>query len=246
MGSTAMRRANSSVRSARSVEGEHLRHHAEAVGLVDVDAVAGQEQLLGLAWPELPRVGEVLEPAHAEAGADDVGEDHVVGSDDQVAGPHQHQSGGVDRPVHLGDRDLAEVPPPQRVLEVVVPLLEHAALGADPGGAVHLVRGVVGVVLERRLRAHVVARREHRARSPEDHDAARVVLLGPLERLVELDQQAAVLGVAGLRPVEEDPYDRPVVVGLVLEVLVVAHHAPRRPAGEHPDPSTHGCRVLSQ
>ena len=50
-----------------------------------------------------------------------------------------------------------------------------------------------------------------------------VVGLGPQERVVELDEQAPVLGVAGVGPVQEDPHDRAVVVGLVLEELVVGH-----------------------
>src|SRR5829696_9229824 len=53
---------------------EHLADHAERVGLVDADRVAGQEQLLGLARPELPGMAEVLDAAHAESGTDDIGE----------------------------------------------------------------------------------------------------------------------------------------------------------------------------
>src|SRR5665213_4605807 len=74
--------------------------------------------------------------------ADDVGEEHVVGGDDEVAGPHQHEAGGVDRPLHLGHGDLAEVAPPQCVLEVVVPLLEHPALGTFACRPVDLHRAV--------------------------------------------------------------------------------------------------------
>ena len=92
VGSAAMRRANSSVRSAQLVGREHLAHHAEPVGLVDVDRVAGEHELLGLAGAELPRVREVLDAAHAEAGADDVGEARVLGADDQVARPHEHEA----------------------------------------------------------------------------------------------------------------------------------------------------------
>ena len=106
---------------------EDLAHHAEAVGLVGVDRVTGEHELLGLARAELPRVREVLDAAHPEAGPDDVGEDRALGRDDQVARPHQHQARGVHAAVHLGDGDLAQVPPPQRVLEEVVPLLQHEA-----------------------------------------------------------------------------------------------------------------------
>ena len=139
-----MRRANSSVRSPSSSCREDLAHHAEAVGLLDVDRVAGEHELLGLARAELPRVREVLDAAHAEAGAHDVGEDRALGRDDEVARPHQHEAGGVHAAVHLGDGDLAQVPPPQRVLEEVVPLLQHQALGALAGAAVGRLRSGAG------------------------------------------------------------------------------------------------------
>ena len=128
-----MRRANSSVRSPRAVGREDLAHHAQAVRLFDTERVAGEHELLGLSGPELPRVGEVFEAAHAEPGADDVSELRVVSGDDQIAGPHEHEAGGEHGPVHLGDRDLAEVPPPPGVLEEVVPLLQHDA-ARRPGG----------------------------------------------------------------------------------------------------------------
>jgi hypothetical protein len=206
--------------------GEDLRHHAEPVGLVDVDAVAGEHQLLGLAGAELPRVGEVLEAAHAEAGAHHVGEHHVVRADDEVAGPHEHEAGGVDGALHLGDGDLAEVAPAAGVLEVVVPLLEHPGLGPLAGGPVDLRGGVGAVLLPGLLRAHVVPGREERPGAAEDHDPAGVVGLRAHEGIVELDEQPAVLGVAGFGAVEEDPHDGAVVVGLVLQELVVGHRLP--------------------
>ena len=199
----------------------------EAVRLLDVDRVAGEHELLGLAGPELPRVREVLDAAHAEPGADDVGEACVLGRDDEVARPHEHQPGGVHRAVHLGDGDLAEVAPPQRVLEEVVPLLQHQVLGALAGAAVDRARRVL-------VRA--------RARTPptttfepmswpdenigpvaaEDHHAHGVVGLGPQERVVELDEQPAVLRVPRLGPVQHDPRDRAVVERLVGDVLVAS------------------------
>ena len=99
VGSAAIRRANSSVRSASSSAGKILLTMPELVRLLGVDGVTGEHELLGLARPELPRVCEVLDAAHAEPGADDVGEAGVVGGDDQVARPHQHQAGGVHRAV---------------------------------------------------------------------------------------------------------------------------------------------------
>ncbi len=117
---------------------EHLADHAEAVGLVGIDRVAGQEELLGPPRPELPWVGEVLHPAHAEPRPDHVGETGPFGAHDQVTGPEQHESGRVDVAVRLPDRDLAEIAPPACVLEVVVPLLEHQGLGSLACGPVDL------------------------------------------------------------------------------------------------------------
>jgi hypothetical protein len=70
---------------------------------------------------------------------DDVGERHVVGGDDEVASPHEHEPRGVHVAVHLGDRDLAEVPPTPGVVEVVVPLLEHQPLRTGTGPTVHAI-----------------------------------------------------------------------------------------------------------
>ena len=242
-----MRRANSSVRSRQLVRREDLAHHAEAVGLLGVDRVAGEHQLLGLAGAELPRVREVLDAAHAEAGADDVGEDRALGRHDEVARPHQHQPGGVHAAVHLGDGDLAQVPPPQRVLEEVVPLLQVQALGALAGAAVGdrgRVRVVASQLLPHLLAADVVARREHRSVAAEDHDPHGVVGLGPQEGLVELDQHRPVLRVPHVGPVEHDPGDRAVVERLVRDVLVfgLGHHTT---SGRNGHPTLHTVPVTA-
>ena len=102
VGSAAMRRANSRVRSASSSVGKTLLTMPEPVRLVDVERVAGEHELLGLARPELPRVREVLDAAHPEPGADHVGEARVLGRHDEVARPHEHEAGGVDRAVAPG------------------------------------------------------------------------------------------------------------------------------------------------
>ncbi len=72
-------------------------------------------------------------------------------------------------------------------------------------------------------RAHVVARREERAHAAEDDDPHVVVLLGRAEGVVELDQQAPVLGIAGVGPVEQDPDDLALLELLVPHVFVVRH-----------------------
>ena len=58
---------------------------------------------------------------------------------------------------------------------------------------------------------------------PEDDHPDVVVLLGRAEGVVELDEHAPVLGVAGVGPVEQDADDRALVVLLVLQEFVVRH-----------------------
>ncbi len=204
---------------------EDLAHHAEPVALLGVDRVAGEHELLGLARTELPRVREVLDAAHPQTRAHDIGEDRALGRDDEVARPHQHEPGRVHRTVHLGDGDLAQVPPPQRVLEEVVPLLQHQALGARARRAVDQEGRVLvrprHALLDGLRRAEVVPGREHRSVPAEDHDAHGVVGFGPEEGVVQLDQEPPVLRVAGLDAVQHDPGDHPVVERLVGDVLVV-------------------------
>src|SRR6185437_11360635 len=100
------------------------------------------QELLGPAGPELPRVGEVIDTTHAEPGPDHVGEAGALGGHDEVTGPQQHEAGGIDVTVGLPDGDLAQIPPAARVLEEVVPLLEHERLGSLPRRTVDRTGGV--------------------------------------------------------------------------------------------------------
>ena len=106
------------------------------------------------------------------------------------------------------------------------------AAGAAVDRPCRVLVGPRHVLLAADRAAEVVARREHRAVAPEDHDADGVVGLGPQERVVELDEHAAVLRVPGVDAVEHDPRDRAVVERLVGDELVlgcVGHADP--PAG---------------
>ena len=150
MGSAAIRRANSSVRSPSSSVGKILLTIPSRCASSTSMRVAREHQLLGLAGPELPRVREVLHAAHPQPRADHVGEPRVLGRHDQVARPHEHEAGRVDGAVHLRDRDLAQVAPALGVLEEVVPLLEHPVLGALAGTAVDRERGVLVGAARRR------------------------------------------------------------------------------------------------
>ena len=66
-------------------------------------------------------------------------------------------------------------------------------------------------------------RGEQRAGAAEDHHPHGVVLLGLPEGVVELDEHAAVLGVARVGPVEQDANDLAVLELLVLHEFVLRH-----------------------
>jgi len=56
-----------------------------------------------------------------------------------------------------------------------------------------------------------VTGREDWASASENHDAHLVIGFGPQERVVQLDEQAAILRVSALLPVEHDPRNTPIV-----------------------------------
>ena len=64
---------------------------------------------------------------------------------------------------------------------------------------------------------------KHLSDAAENHDSDRVVGLGTQERVVELDEEAAILRVARLRTVQHDPCDPALVDGLVGDELGVDH-----------------------
>ena len=204
--------------------GKDLGHHAEAVCLVGVDRITGQQKLFGLSRAEFPRVGEVLDTRHAHPYRNDVAELRVVGGDDQVTCPNQHQPSRDGIALHLRDGDLAQIPPPAGVFEEEVPLLQIGALcDAAHGRAVRSKCRVLcrsGFAFEERLlRSQVVARGEVLAATGQDHHAHVVVGFGPAERLVQLHEQRARLRVLGLGTVEPDTNDPPLVQGLVGHLL---------------------------
>src|SRR4029077_9356207 len=98
---------------------------------------------------------------------------------------------------------------------------------AHPGTGVDLHCGVLvragGPFGDRFLRPEVMARGEDRADATENDDADLVVALGCEERVVEFDEQPAILGVASPRPVEHDPSDQTFVERLIRDVPVISH-----------------------
>ena len=202
------------------VERKDLRHHTQPVRLIGIDRIAGQQKLFRLARAELPRVCEVFDTRHAQPGRDHVTELGVVGGDDQVARPDQHQAGRDGVALHLGDGDLAQITPTDGVLEVVVPLLQVERLDhAGACRAVHPETRMLGragrALLEGGVRPEIMTGGEVLAARGENDDPHVVVGLGLAERVVELDQQRAVLSIVFSRPVQPDPRDPALVKGLV-------------------------------
>ena len=148
---------------------EHLAHHAELVRLVDRDRVAGEHAAPWSCGRRTPTGGRSTRRRTCRGGC----RRRRRRSCPRRATMRSHAHISM-RPaaytdaVHLGDGDLAQVAPPQRVLEVVVPLLQHQVLGARAGAAVDRAASGAGpgpdVLLAADRRAHVVAGREHRAR----------------------------------------------------------------------------------
>ncbi len=66
-GLVAMRWARARVKAASSAARDHVVDHAQRLAPPGADPVGGEQQLLGLAQARAPRVGEVLDPAHAHA-----------------------------------------------------------------------------------------------------------------------------------------------------------------------------------
>ncbi len=69
-----------------------------------------EQQLLGLARTELPAVTMIFDPADAHAD-DGIGEARVIGRDDQVAWPGEHEAGGNAGALHRCDRRLRKIAP---------------------------------------------------------------------------------------------------------------------------------------
>ena len=69
----------------------------------------------------------------------------------------------------------------------------------------------------------VVARREARSRSAQDHHAHGVVLFGQFERRPELNEHPPVLRVALFRAIERDHGDPAVVDHVIADVVEMLH-----------------------
>lgn len=116
---------------AQFVARHHVVDHAKAVGFFGVDRVAREQQLLGLANTQLPRMAEPLDTVDTVADGQ-VLEARVIGRDDEVTHPHQHQTTGDDLALHDGNGGLRDVVPAPAHVEVHLLLVGHESLRAAP------------------------------------------------------------------------------------------------------------------
>ena len=168
--------------------------------LARVDRLAEEEELLGLALAELPRLDQQLDAGAGHA-QDRIGELRVVGGDDQVAHAGQHEPGGDAGALHLRDGRLGQVVNVEALLEVELALVAESALrrGAQPAPGVGCLLADDGL--------EVVPSREGGAGGREDDHPHVGIGGGVVHGVVELEDERAVLGVADLRPVERDRRD---------------------------------------
>ena len=171
--------------------------HPETPCLGGVDPVSGEEELLGLADAELPRLDEELD-AGARHSQDGVLEHGVFRGDDEVAHARQHQAGGDAAALHGGDRRLAEVVDLHAPVEVHDLLVAALAFGGLPQPD-----PLVGLTLAHEC-LEVVAGGEMTTGAGEDDDANRVVCVGGVEGGVQVVDERRVLGVGHLGTVHRD------------------------------------------
>jgi len=193
VGSSAMRRAKSSVRSEQLGFGKIFDHHPGWYAFLGAERVAGEHQLLGLAGVRTPRVGEVPRPHMPSLVPTTSANSAFSGRHDQVARPHQHQARAKTGPCTWAMVIFAQVRQAQRVGEVVVH--SWSMRFSAPAGC-RRRRRTSGADLDRGASQPASpssrgrAGGEHRAVPPRMTTRTSSSASGGEQRLVELDEQA--------------------------------------------------------
>ena len=186
-------------RRGRELIARHdLVDEAEPVGFFGIERLRAQEELLGFARPDLPRLDEQLD-ADAGHARDRVRELGVVGRDDEVAHGGEHQPGRGAGALHRGDRRLAEVAQPHALVPVHDLLVPQLALG----GVAH-PRPLIGAGEQL---FEVVPGREVLSFAREHEHPDVVIGVDQIECGVELLEHPGVLRVGRLRAVQRDRRD---------------------------------------
>src|SRR6266851_6154157 len=182
-------------------------HHAQPMRFGGADPIGGEQEFLGLAHAHLPRMGKELRAAHAHRHrmVEELG---VLGADDEIARPHQHQPADHHLAVDQRHRRLGNVAPALAEAEIDLLLagvlrlcsrLAEAAPGADRLVLLHVAMAVD--------LAQIVARGEVRTVGRQ-HDHLHVVVEGgAVEGLVQRVEERRVLRIPGLGPIEDDAGD---------------------------------------
>src|ERR1700694_276876 len=167
-----------------------LVDEAETLGGMRLDGLGAEQEFLGLARAQLPRLDPPVAPrprldqqldTRAGHAQHRVGELRVVGGDDEVAHAREHQAGRGTSTLHGRDRRLAEVADPDAAVEVHDLLVSELAFR----GVAH--RGPRVVAREDLL--EVVTGREVLAFGGEHHHPHVVVGVGKAERRIPLVEQ---------------------------------------------------------
>ena len=177
---------------------------------VRAPAVSGEQELLGLARAQFPRMAQPLHRGHAK-GHHRIGEHRIIGGDDDIAHPREDQRAGNALALHRADRRLGDIAPAPRGFEVAflfgsVPavggVIGKPAPGADPRAAfLH-----VGLVFGDRFR-DVVPGREVLAFGRQDNDLHAVIGKCAIKRGIYREDHLRVDRVVLVSAVEHDAGD---------------------------------------
>lgn len=124
------------------VAAHNLVDHPKTVRVLGGQRIGGKQHLLCLASTDLPKVAEVLNSADTKAHRW-ISEAGIVGGNDEVAGPHKHQSAGDAFTLDRSDRWLWIVPPTLAEAEIDLFLATHLRFGPRAAKPADRANGVV-------------------------------------------------------------------------------------------------------
>ena len=211
-----------------------LAHHAELVGFFDSNQSPVSMSSLVLRGPNSQGWAKYSTPHMPSRVPTTSANSTSSERHDQVAGPGQHESSGIDSAVYLGNRDLAQVPPAHGVGEEVVPLLKHALLGAGPGAPVDLetrvlvgARSVISAIDF--LGSQIVTRREHGPVARQDDHTNMSSASAAKKAVVRARPEAHGSERFGSLSIEHHPRNPTVVEQLVRDVLALRSRLSNHP-----------------
>ena len=125
----------------------------------------------------------------------------VVGRDDQVTRPAQHETGGDAFALHGGNRGFDQIAPPPGVVQIAA--LLPIEVGLDGEGSIDPLRTQRGIATP----LHVVPGREVFPLAAQDHDSDLRVAVRQAPRIIELLEHLWILCIGGLRAIDGDHGD---------------------------------------